>query len=39
VFRLKARYREILHEQVAQTVGTAADVKDELRHLIAALRT
>lgn len=33
VHRLRRRYRDLLREQVAQTVHTAADLEDELRHL------
>lgn len=35
--RLKKRYRELLRQEVAQTVATADDVDDELRRLFAAL--
>ena len=31
--RLRARYRELLREEVARTIGVAEDVDDELRHL------
>src|SRR6266702_3533192 len=34
VRRLRQRYREILHEEVANTVATAADMEDEVRHLV-----
>ncbi len=34
VHRLRRRYGELLRAEVARTVGTAADVADELRHLI-----
>jgi RNA polymerase sigma-70 factor (ECF subfamily) len=37
VHRLRQRYRELLREQIAQTVATAAEVEDELRQLLAAL--
>jgi RNA polymerase sigma factor (sigma-70 family) len=37
--RLRVRYREVLREQIAHTVATAEEVEDELRHLIAVLRT
>jgi RNA polymerase sigma-70 factor (ECF subfamily) len=37
--RLRRRYREVLREQIAQTVETAADVDDELRELLNALST
>ncbi len=38
VWRLRQRYRELLHEEVAHTVATAADIDDELRHLVEVLR-
>ena len=31
--RLRARYRELLREEVARTIGIAEDVDEELRHL------
>ncbi|MBK8093328.1 MAG: sigma-70 family RNA polymerase sigma factor [Verrucomicrobiaceae bacterium] len=34
VHRLRTRYRQLLREQVALTVGGAAEVEDELRHLL-----
>ena len=37
--RLRLRYREILREEIAHTVATVADIEDELRYLIAVLRT
>ena len=37
--RLRQRYRQLLREEVAQTVATPGEVEDELRHLIAALRS
>jgi RNA polymerase sigma-70 factor (ECF subfamily) len=37
--RLRQRYRQLLREEVAHTVGTPADIEEELRHLIAALRS
>ena len=37
--RLRQRYRQLLREEVAQTVATPADIEDELRELIAALRS
>jgi RNA polymerase sigma factor (sigma-70 family) len=36
--RLRQRYRQVLREEVAHTVATPAEIEDELRHLIAALR-
>jgi RNA polymerase sigma-70 factor (ECF subfamily) len=38
VHRLRARYREILRAGIAETVADPADVDDEMRHLVAALR-
>ncbi len=37
VRRLRGRYREILREEVAQTLDDPADVDSEIRHLLAAL--
>ncbi|MBI3880403.1 MAG: sigma-70 family RNA polymerase sigma factor [Verrucomicrobia bacterium] len=37
VHRLRQRYREVLRAQIAETVATAAEVEEELRHLFAAL--
>ncbi len=37
VHRLRRRYRDFLREEIAQTVASAADVDDELRHLIKAV--
>ncbi len=37
--RLRLRYRECLREQIAHTVATPGEIDDELRHLIAVLRT
>jgi RNA polymerase sigma-70 factor (ECF subfamily) len=34
VHRLRKRYRELLREHVAATVGNTAEVDDELRHLL-----
>jgi RNA polymerase sigma-70 factor (ECF subfamily) len=31
--RLRARYREVVREEVARTIGPADDVEEELRHL------
>ncbi len=33
VHRLRQRYRQLLREEIAQTVETAEDIEDELRHL------
>ena len=38
VHRLRKRYGELLRQEIAQTVDTDADVEDELRHLLTALR-
>jgi DNA-directed RNA polymerase specialized sigma24 family protein len=37
--RLRQRYRQLLDEEVAHTVATPAEIEDELRYLIAALRS
>src|SRR5213080_4056622 len=37
VYRLRERYRRLLREEVAQTVGEAKEIDDELRYLCAAL--
>jgi DNA-directed RNA polymerase specialized sigma24 family protein len=37
--RFRQRYREILREEIACTVAAPGDVEDELRYLIAVLRT
>jgi RNA polymerase sigma factor (sigma-70 family) len=39
IHRLRERYRQILREEIAQTVTAPGDVEDELRHLISVLRT
>jgi RNA polymerase sigma-70 factor (ECF subfamily) len=36
--RLRARYRELLREEIAHTVATPGEIEIELRELIAALR-
>jgi RNA polymerase sigma-70 factor (ECF subfamily) len=36
--RFRHRYRELLREEIAQTVMLPGDIEDELRHLIAVLR-
>jgi RNA polymerase sigma factor (sigma-70 family) len=38
-YRLRQRYRQLLREEIAHTVMAPADIEDELRHLIAVLRT
>jgi RNA polymerase sigma-70 factor (ECF subfamily) len=37
--RFRQRYRELLRDEIAQTVAAPGDVEDELRHLIAVLRS
>jgi RNA polymerase sigma factor (sigma-70 family) len=37
--RLRQRYRLLLREEVAHTVATPAEIENELRHLVAALRS
>jgi RNA polymerase sigma-70 factor (ECF subfamily) len=37
VHRLRSRYGELLRDEVAQTVGAADDVEQELRELFEAL--
>jgi RNA polymerase sigma-70 factor (ECF subfamily) len=36
--RLRRRYRQLLRDEIAQTVMVPGDMEDELRHLIAVLR-
>ena len=38
-YRMRQRYRQLLREEVAHTVMVPGDIEDELRHLIAVLRT
>ena len=38
-YRFRQRYQSLLREEIAHTVATAGDVEDELRHLIAVVRT
>jgi RNA polymerase sigma-70 factor (ECF subfamily) len=33
-FRMRQRYREILREEIAQTLSSADDVEDEIRYLL-----
>ena len=35
--RLRQRYRELLREEIANTVAGPEEVEEELRHLFAAL--
>jgi RNA polymerase sigma factor (sigma-70 family) len=37
--RFRQRYQVLLREEIANTVAIASDIEDELRHLIAVLRT
>ena len=37
VHRLRQRYRELLREEIARTVGAPEEVEEELRALLAAL--
>jgi len=37
VHRLRSRFRECLRQEIAQTVGSPAEVDDELRHLLAVV--
>jgi RNA polymerase sigma factor (sigma-70 family) len=37
VHRLRQRHRELVREEIAQTVSTEAEVEDELRHLMKVL--
>jgi RNA polymerase sigma-70 factor (ECF subfamily) len=37
--RFRQRYQALVRQEIAHTVATPADIDDELRHLIAVLRT
>jgi RNA polymerase sigma factor (sigma-70 family) len=37
--RLRHRYRQLLHEEIAHTVAAPDDVEDELRHFISVLQS
>lgn len=39
VYRLRRRYRELLKDEIAQTVTAEDEIEDEIRHLFAALST
>lgn len=39
IHRLRRRYRELLRATIAETVGNEADLEDEMRYLIAVLRS
>jgi RNA polymerase sigma-70 factor (ECF subfamily) len=36
-FRLRQRYRDLIREEVAQTVADPGEVDDEIRHLLRVL--
>jgi RNA polymerase sigma-70 factor (ECF subfamily) len=38
-YRFRQRYQALLREEIAHTVAMPGDVEDELRHLIAVVRT
>lgn len=38
IHRLRQRHRELVREEIAQTVPTVADIDDELRYLVSVLR-
>ena len=38
VYRLRRRYRELLHGVVLRTVSSPAEVEEELRHLLQVLQ-
>ena len=37
VYRLRRRYRELLKDEIAQTVSQEDQVEEEIRHLLSAL--
>ena len=37
VHKLRRRYRELVREEVSQTLESASEIEDEIRHLLAAL--
>jgi RNA polymerase sigma factor (sigma-70 family) len=39
VHRLRQRYRELLRDEIAQTVAVPGDIEDELRHFISVLQS
>src|SRR6267143_3326450 len=39
LYRFRHRYQVLLREEIGHTVAIASDIEDELRHLIAVLRT
>ena len=38
-YRFRQRYQSLLREEIAHTVATPGDIEDELRHLIAVVRS
>ena len=38
VHRLRTKFRDVVREEIAQTVASPADIEDELRHLWSAVR-
>lgn len=38
VHRMRRRFRELIREEISQTVASPSDVDDELRHLLSAVR-
>jgi RNA polymerase sigma factor (sigma-70 family) len=38
IHRLRQRHRELVREEIAQTVSSIAEIDEELRHLVSALR-
>jgi RNA polymerase sigma-70 factor (ECF subfamily) len=38
IHRLRQRYQELVREEIAQTVATAAEVDEEIRYLLAVIR-
>lgn len=38
IHRLRQRYQELIREEIAQTVTSAAEINEEIRHLLAAIR-
>ena len=38
IYKIRQRFGQLLRAEIARTVGSAAEVDDELRHLIASLR-
>jgi RNA polymerase sigma-70 factor (ECF subfamily) len=39
IHRLRRRYRELVREEVTETVSSEQEIEDELRHLLGALRS